>query len=129
MYATIITRRKTISDHSCRDSRLSKEGKPDSVPLSTNFNIKCKKRILYIPMGFGELTIDGLINTGALPDMDFLKIRLLFPQSVIREGPAPNVQIMVAIGQSENAKGTIEFCIEVGDIELYEIFIVMENWT
>ena len=80
MYATITTRRKTISDHSWRDSRLSKEGEPDSFPLSTNFNIKCKKSILFIPMGFGELTIDGLINTGAPPDMDFLKIRLLSPQ-------------------------------------------------
>ena len=104
MYATITTRRKTISDRSRRDSRLSEEGEPDSFPLSTNFNINCKKRILYIPMFFGELTIDGLINTGAIPDMDFLKIGLLFPQSVIRKGPVPNVQVMVANGQSENGK-------------------------
>ena len=127
MYATITTRRKTNSDHSRRDSRLSEEGEPDSFPLSTNFNIKCKKRILFIPMCFGKLPIDGLINTGAIPDMDFLKIRLFFPQSVIKEGPAPKVQIMVANGQSEHAKGTIEIYFEVSDFELYEIFVVMDR--
>ena len=43
------------------------------------------------PMDFGELTIDGLIDTGALSsatrEMEFRKIRLLSPQSVIQERP------------------------------------------
>ena len=55
--------------------------------------------MLYFPMDFGELTIDRLIDTGALSsaisEMDIRKIRLLSPQSVIREGPHPNLQIMV----------------------------------
>ena len=58
--------------------------------------------MLYFLMNFGELTIDGLIDTGALssaiPELDLREIRLLSPQSVIREGPAPNFQIMVATG-------------------------------
>ena len=73
---------------------ITKDGEPDCIPLSTNMNLKCKKRMLYFPMDFGELTIDGLIDTGALssaiPEMDFRKIRLLSPQSVIREGPPHN---------------------------------------
>ena len=84
-------------------------------------------------MDFGELTIDGLIDTGALssaiPGMDLRKIRLLSPQSVIREGPPPNFQIMVANGQLEIPKSTIELKFEVGDIEFHEIFIMMENLT
>ena len=79
---------------------ITKDGEPDCIPLSTNINLKCKKRMLYFPMDFGELTIDGLIDTGALssaiPEMDLRKIGLLSPQSVIREGPPPNFQIMVA---------------------------------
>ena len=59
----------------------------------------------FFPMDFGELTIDGLMDTGALssaiPEMDLRKIRLLSPQSLIREGPPPNFQIMVANGQLE----------------------------
>ena len=112
---------------------ITKEGEPDCIPLSTSINLKCKKRMLYFPMDFGELTIDGLIDTGALSsaitEMDLRKILLLSPQSVIREGPPPNFQIMVANGQLETHKSTIELKFEVGDIEFHEIFIVMENLT
>ena len=112
---------------------ITKEGEPDSIPLSTNINLKCKKRMLFFPMGFGELTINGLIDTGALssalPEVDFRKIRLLSAQSVIREGQPPNIQIMVANGQLETPKSTIELKFQVGDIEFHEIFIVMENLT
>ena len=112
---------------------ITKDGEPDCIPLSTNINLKCKKRMLYFPMDFGELTIDGLIDTGALssatPEMDLQKIRLLSPRSVIREGPPPNFQIMVANGQLETPKSTIELKFEVDDIEFHEIFIVMKHLT
>ena len=89
--------------------------------------------MLYFPRDFGELTIDGLIDTGALssaiPEMDLQKIRLFSSQSVIREGPPPHFQIMVANGQLETPKSTIELKFEVGDIEFHGIFIVMENLT
>ena len=45
---------------------IIKDGEPDCIPLSTNINLKCKKRMFCFPMDFGELTIDGLIDTGAL---------------------------------------------------------------
>ena len=89
--------------------------------------------MLYFPMDFRELTIDGLIDTGALssavPEMDLRKIRLLSPQSVIRESPPSNFQIMVANGQLETPKSTIELKFENGDIEIREIFIVLEHLT
>ena len=112
---------------------VTKKGEPDCIPLSTRNNLKCKKRMLYFPMNFGELTIDGLIETGALssaiPEIELQKIRLLAPQSVIREGPPPNFQIMVANGQFETPKSAIRLKFEVGDIEFHEIFTVMENLT
>ena len=84
-------------------------------------------------MDFGELTLDGLVDTGALsraiPEADLRKIRLLAPQSIVKEGPAPNFQIMVANGQLETPKSTVELKFEVGDIEFHEIFIVMEKLT
>ena len=65
---------------------ITKDGEPDCIPLSTNINLKCKKRMLYFPMNFGELIIDGLIDTGelssAIPEMDLRNVRLLSPQSV-----------------------------------------------
>ena len=112
---------------------VNKEGEPEYIPLSTNLGLKYKKRMLYFPMDFGELTIDGLIDTGALssaiPEADLRKIRLLAPQSIVKEGPAPTFQIMVANGQLETPKSTVELKFEVGDIEFHEIFIVMEKLT
>ena len=112
---------------------ITEDGEPDCIPLSTNINLKCKKRMLYFPMDFAELTIDGLIDTGALscaiPDMDLRKIRLLSPQSVIREGPPPNFQIMAANGQLETPKSPIVLKFEVSSIEFHEIFIVMVHLT
>ena len=42
---------------------ITKDGEPDCISLSTNINFKCKKRMLCFPMDFGELTVDGLIDT------------------------------------------------------------------
>ena len=77
---------------------------------------------------FGELTLDGLVDTGALfsaiPEADLRKFRLYAPLSIIKEGPAAIVQMMVANGQLENPKSTVELKFEVGDIEFHEIFEV-----
>ena len=128
-----ITPQSLLDEKQFQNLLITRDGEPDCIPLSTNINLKCKKRMLCFPMDFGELTIDGLIDTGALssaiPEMDLRKIRLLSPQSVIREGPPPNFQIMVANGQLETPKSTIELKFEVGDIEFHEIFIVMEHLT
>ena len=87
----------------------------------------------YFPIDFGELALDGLVDTGALssaiPETDLRKIQLLAPQSIVKEGPAPNLQIMVANGQLETPKSTVELKFEVGDIEFHEIFFVKEKLT
>ena len=112
---------------------ITRTCEPDCVPLTTNLGLKYKRRMLYFPMEFGELTLDGLVDTGALssaiPEADLRKIRLLAPQSIVKEGPAPNFQIMVANGQPETPKSTVEMKFKVGDIEFHEIFIVMEKLT
>ena len=110
---------------------VEKQGEPSYVPLSTNLGLKIKRPMLYFPMDFEELTLDGLIDTGAhssaIPKADLRKIRLLAPQSIVTEGPAPSFQIMVANGDLETPKSTVELKFEVGDIEFHEIFIVMEK--
>ena len=84
-------------------------------------------------MDIGELTLDCLVDTGALssaiPEADLRKILLLAPQSIVKEGPSPNFQVMVANGQLETPKSTVELKFEVGDIEFHEILIVMEKLT
>ena len=78
---------------------VTRTGEPDYVPLTTNLGLKYKQRLLYVPMDFAELTFDCLVDTGALSsaisEADLRKILLLAPQSIIKEDPAPNFQIMV----------------------------------
>ena len=84
-------------------------------------------------MDFGEINIDGLIDTGALssaiPEADLRKIRLLAPHTILNEGPPPEFKIMVANGQLEAPIETVELHFEVGDITFREKFIVMTNLT
>ena len=59
--------------------------------------------MLFFPMDFWELNIDGIIDRGSLlgtiPEVDLRRIRLLAPHAIIPEGPSPEFQIMVANGQ------------------------------
>ena len=75
--------------------------------------------MMYFPVNFGELTIDGLIDSGALfsaiPEIELRKILLLSAESVIREGPPPKFQKMVGNGQLETPKSTIKLKCEVVD--------------
>ena len=84
-------------------------------------------------MDFGELNIDGLIDTGALssgnPEADLRKIRLMAPHTKLNEGPPPEFQIMVAIGQLKAPFATVELQFEVGDITFREKIIVITNLT
>ena len=76
--------------------------------------------MLYFPMDFGGLNIDGLIDTGALsnaiPEADLHKIRLLAPHTILNEGSPLDFQIMVANGQLEAPIATVELQFEVGNI-------------
>ena len=112
---------------------VTKEGETAYISLSTNLGLKCKKQMLYFLMDFGELSIDGLIDTRALssaiPKADLRKLRLLAPQSIVKEGAAPTFESTVANGQLETSKSPVELKFEVRDIEFHKIFIVMEKLT
>ena len=45
---------------------VTRIGEPDSVPLTSHLGLKYKRRMLYFKMTFGELTLDGLVDTGPL---------------------------------------------------------------
>ena len=113
--------------------QVTPDGLTRLLPLSTNLPLKNKRKMLYFPMDFGELNIDGLIDTGALssaiPKAALRKFRLLVPHTILNEGPPPEFQIMVANGQLEAPIATVELQFEVGDITFREKFIVMTNLT
>ena len=113
--------------------QVTPDGLTRFLPLSTNLPLKNKRKMLYFPMDFWDLNIDGLIDTGALssaiPEADLRKIRKLAPQTILNEGPPPEYQIMVANEQLEAPIATVELQFEVGDITFRETFTVMTNLT
>ena len=120
-----------IDDQILPQLQVTPDGLTKFLPLSTNLPLKNKRKMLYFPMDFGELNIDGLIDTGALssviPEADLRKTRLLAPHTILNEGPPPEFQIMLANGQLEAPIATVELQFEVGDITFREKFIVMTN--
>ena len=68
-----------IDDQILSQLQVTPDGLTKFLPLSTNLPFKNKRKKLYFPMDFGELKIDGLIDTGALssaiPEADLRKIR------------------------------------------------------
>ena len=71
----------------------------------------------YFPIDLGELNIDNLLDTGALPsafaEADLRKFRLLVPHTLLKEGLAPDFQYVVANGQLESPFATVELQFEV----------------
>ena len=122
-----------IDDQNLPQLQVTPDGLTKFLPLSTNLPLKNQRKMLYFPMDFEELNIDGLIDTGALssviPEADLRKLRLLAPHTILNEGPPPEFQIMVANGQLEAPIETVELQFEVGDITFREKFIVMTNLT
>ena len=122
-----------IDDQILPQLQVTPDGLTKFLPLSTTLPLKNKRKMLYFPMDFGELNIDGLIDTGALsgaiPEANLRKIRLLAPLTILDEGPSPEFEIMVANGQLKAPIATVELQFEVGDITFKEKFIVMTNLT
>ena len=62
---------------------VTRTGEPNCVPLTTNLGLKYKQRMLYCPMDFGELILDGLVDTGAISsatsEADLRYLRLVAP--------------------------------------------------
>ena len=122
-----------IDDQNLPQLQVTPEGLTRFMTLSTNLPLKNKRRMLYFPVDFRELNIDGLLDTGALsgaiPEADLRKIRLLAPHTILNGGPPPEFQIMVANGHLEAPIATVELQFGVGDITFREKFIVMTNLT
>ena len=109
---------------------INKETDIPMLLLSTNLTLKSKRHMYYFPMDFEKLTLDGLIDTGALTsaisEQDLNQVKLLAPEAITATGPAPNFQIMVANGQLETPIGTVCLTFEVADFMFKKNFIVMK---
>ena len=111
--------------------QFDKERNLSYLPISTSLTLKRKRHMYYISFDFEKLTLDGLIDTGALTsaisEQDLNKIKLLANEATKETGPPPNFQIMVSNGPLGAPIGTVLLEVEVGDFMLKENFIIMKN--
>ena len=101
------------------------------IPFLPTLDSNLKGRCYIFPMDVGELTLDGVIGTGAhssaKPEADLRKTRLRAPESTVKQGSEPSFQKLVADRDLETLKSTVELKFEIGDIEFHELFIVIEK--
>ena len=111
--------------------QFDKERNLSYLPTSTSLTLKRKRHMHYIPMDFEKLTLDCLIDTGALTsaisEQDLNRVILMVNEAIKETGPPPNFQIMVANGQQEVPIGTVLLQFEVVDLVVKENFIVMKT--
>ena len=104
-------KRPLLDDDFTEHIQFDKERNLSYLPISTALTLKRKRHIYYMPMDFEKLTLDGLIDTGALTsaisEQDLNKIKLLANDAIRETGSQPNVQIMVANEQLEAPIGTV----------------------
>ena len=124
-------KRPLLDDDLTEHIQFDKERNLSYLPISSTLTLKRKRHMYYMPMDFKKLTLDGLIDTGALTstisEQGLNKIKLLANDAIRETGPPPNFQIMVANGQLEVPIGTVLLEFEVADFMLGENFIIMKN--
>ena len=67
------------------------------IPLHSTKVLKNRRRMLYLPLEFGELTMEGLVDSGAFINAmswsDYNAIKMNSDNSVIKEYPQPPFKI------------------------------------
>ena len=92
-----------IADQTLPQLQVTPDGLKRFLPLSTNLPLGNNRKMLNLKLDFGELNIDGLIDTSALlsaiSEADLPRIRIMAPNTVLNEGPLPEFHFVVANGQ------------------------------
>ena len=85
------TQQPVIDNEIALQMKSTPDGSVKFLQLLTNLHPKNKRSMLYFPMDFVDLTIDGLIDTGALSnaisEADFDQITQISPYKTLKEGP------------------------------------------
>ena len=82
------------------------------MPLHSTIVLKRRRRMLYLPLEFGEITMDGLVDSGAFINpmswSDYNAIKMKSESCVIEEYPQPPFKIECANAQLEQPIATAD---------------------
>ena len=89
--------------------------------------------MLFAPMDFNNLSVDALVDSGALvnclPENEYQKIKSVSPHNILKEMDPPAFKLQVANGDIETPTKTVQLQFELGDWTFKEMFIVATKMT
>ena len=101
------------------------------IPLHSTIVLKRRRRMLYLPLEFGEITMDGLVNSGAFINAmswsDYNAIKMNSDSCVIKEYPQPPFKIECANAQLEQPIATADIQFNIGTYTFTNTFVILSK--
>ena len=89
--------------------------------------------MLSAPMDFNNLSVDALVDSGALvnclPESEYQKIKSVSPDNILKEMEPPAFKLPVANGDIDTPTKTVQLQFELGDWTFKETFIGATKMT
>ena len=101
------------------------------IPLHSTIVLKSRRRMLYLPLEFGEITMDGLVDSGAFINAmswsDYNVIKMNSDSCVIKEYPQPPFKIECANAQLEQPIATADIQFNIGTYTFTDTFVILSK--
>ena len=101
------------------------------IPLHSTIVLKSRRRMLYLPLEFGEITMDGLVDSGAFINAmswsDYNAIKINSDSCVIKEYPQPPFKIECANAQLEQPIATADIQFNIGTYNFTDTFVILSK--
>ena len=101
------------------------------IPLHSTIVLKSRRRMLYLPLEFGEITMDGLVDSGefinAMSWSDYNAIKMNSDSCVIKEYPQPPFKIESANAQLEQPIATADIQFNIGTYTFTDTFVILSK--
>ena len=101
------------------------------IPLHSTKVLKNRRRMLYLPLEFGELTMDGFVDSGAFINAmswsDYNAFKMNSDNCVIKEYPQPPFNIECANAQLEQPIATADIQFNIGTYTFTDTFVILSK--
>ena len=101
------------------------------IPLYSTIVLKRRRRMLYLLLEFGEITMDGLVDSGAFINAmswsDYNAIKMNSDSCVIKENPQLPFKIECANAQLEQPIATADIQFNIGTNTFTDTFVIISK--
>ena len=117
-----------VSLISIKEYKTGKDGNTCILQHST-IQLKKRRRMLYLPLEFGEITMDRLVESGAFINAmswsDYKKFKMNSDICVIKEYPQPPFKFECANAQLEQPIATVDIHFNIGTYTFTDTFVIL----